>query len=163
MSNATKVACPAGHPYDEANTLVTKQGHRQCRACKRQRAEARRRAAGMEVRGERSMCRNNLHEMTGDNVYSWKGKQRQCKACRKINLAARNYGLTPDQYLDLQVSHAGACGACGVKADRLYIDHDHATGAVRGLLCNGCNLALGHVQDSPEVLRGLIHYLTKER
>lgn len=38
---AGKVACPAGHPYDEANTYVNRQGKRECRACHRDRARTR--------------------------------------------------------------------------------------------------------------------------
>lgn len=40
--NERKTHCPKGHPYDEANTYVTKQGHRLCRACHRERARAQR-------------------------------------------------------------------------------------------------------------------------
>ena len=39
------------------------------------------------------------------------------------------------------------------------VDHDHETGAVRGLLCNGCNIVLGHAYDNPEVLKNLANYL----
>lgn len=41
----------------------------------------------------------------------------------------------------------------------LVIDHCHVTGKVRGLLCNGCNTALGAFQDDPKVLRRAISYL----
>lgn len=38
--------CPAGHPYDETNTRINAyDGGRQCRACDRERAVARRKAA----------------------------------------------------------------------------------------------------------------------
>ena len=32
--NIRKTACPKGHPYNEANTYITPQGRRHCRACK---------------------------------------------------------------------------------------------------------------------------------
>ncbi len=35
--NARKTHCPKGHPYDETNTHITKQGWRICKACKRER------------------------------------------------------------------------------------------------------------------------------
>lgn len=39
------------------------------------------------------------------------------------------------------------------------VDHNHETGAVRGLLCGGCNKALGLARENPDVLLGLIEYL----
>lgn len=44
-SNRSKTSCPAGHPYDEANTLVYANGHRRCRACDKERHRARRASA----------------------------------------------------------------------------------------------------------------------
>ena len=41
------------------------------------------------------------------------------------------------------------------------IDHDHETGEVRGLLCRGCNVALGAVRDSVTTLVAMIEYLGK--
>ena len=46
-SNQLKTHCPAGHPYDVANTYVTKAGHRLCRACHRKREAARRSDPGV--------------------------------------------------------------------------------------------------------------------
>jgi len=40
-----------------------------------------------------------------------------------------------------------------------HTDHNHLTGTVRGILCRKCNLALGHVNDSTDLLGGLIEYL----
>jgi hypothetical protein len=47
-----------------------------------------------------------------------------------------------------------------VLPERFHIDHDHTTGRVRGLLCPGCNLALGHFDD-PEILRRALDYVIK--
>jgi hypothetical protein len=53
----------------------------------------------------------------------------------------------------------GLCAGCG-KPDPEHVDHDHATGAVRGMLCFNCNQALGNVRDSAHVLDQLRDYLT---
>jgi hypothetical protein len=42
-----------------------------------------------------------------------------------------------------------------------HVDHDHATGQVRGMLCSNCNQALGNVRDSVQVLERLAGYLVK--
>jgi Recombination endonuclease VII len=44
----------------------------------------------------------------------------------------------------------------------LHVDHDHATGAVRGLLCSDCNTALGHLHDSPEIIHSLLKYVLQD-
>lgn len=76
----------------------------------------------------------------------------------------RVYGLTSDQYLDMYEAQAGCCRICGEGGEtfggrRLHVDHNHETGAVRGLLCGLCNSALGKFKDSPELLRRAASYL----
>ena len=61
------------------------------------------------------------------------------------------------------------CECCGVKiihSDKnntyqAHIDHCHETGKVRGVLCAGCNLALGHAREDINVLNNLIKYINK--
>jgi hypothetical protein len=53
IDNGLRTHCPRGHPYDEANTCVLTRGGRVCRACAREKAEARRRALGVPVRAAR--------------------------------------------------------------------------------------------------------------
>lgn len=58
----------------------------------------------------------------------------------------RLYGLTLEQCEELVAKHHGRCAICGVmpeKKNLLHIDHDHATGRIRGMLCLRCNTALG--------------------
>jgi hypothetical protein len=52
----------------------------------------------------------------------------------------------------------GRCAICGHK-DRLVVDHNHATGLMRGLLCYTHNTALGMFRDSPKLLRAAAEYL----
>lgn len=70
---------------------------------------------------------------------------------------ARAYGLTLDQYDALVVAHGGVCAICGKEPDELVIDHDHSSGAVRGMLCHQCNLGLGmleqHLKKALEYVR----------
>lgn len=60
----------------------------------------------------------------------------------------------------LLTAQGGACALCRAITDyRLLVDHCHATGVVRGLLCRRCNAGLGFFLDSPEVLRAAAAYV----
>jgi hypothetical protein len=64
----------------------------------------------------------------------------------------------------LREAQDGKCAICGVHEayaprKRLAVDHDHRTGAIRGLLCGNCNVGLGQFKDSPELLAAAIRYL----
>lgn len=77
------------------------------------------------------------------------------------------YGMTLEEYEGLVKSHAGKCAICGGEGFELVpgqkslvvIDHCHATGKVRGLLCHNCNRGLGLFKDSVESLKSAIKYL----
>lgn len=73
------------------------------------------------------------------------------------------YGITSEQWDEMYNAQEGRCATCDTHQSklkrRLNIDHDHSTGKVRGLLCDACNRALGHVNDSVDTLRRLINYL----
>lgn len=67
---------------------------------------------------------------------------------RRSQLRTR-YGLTVDQYDAMLEAQGGLCALCDSppQVRRLSVDHDHLTGAVRGLLCGRCNLALAFFED----------------
>ncbi len=79
------------------------------------------------------------------------------KAWRQSGRAKR-YGLSNDGYTALLEAQDGHCAVCP-ETNRLCIDHDHATGLVRGLLCNLHNRLLGLAQDRPQELQALAAYL----
>lgn len=73
-------------------------------------------------------------------------------------LLQRRYGLSADDISELVRHQGGTCAICRIKP-AVHVDHDHATGQVRGILCFACNRGLGKVGDSVEVLRAMIAYL----
>lgn len=89
-----------------------------------------------------------------------KGTQSLPDAQRERHLKHR-YGITPEERDALWLKQDGRCAACDVELvhDRsTHLDHCHATGRVRALLCRPCNLTLGQVRESPEHLRKLAAY-----
>lgn len=72
----------------------------------------------------------------------------------------KKYGLTLEQYHSMLQAQEGRCHICKeLFGTLIHIDHDHQSGAVRGLLCHKCNVGLGHFRDDPELLRAAAIYL----
>lgn len=77
------------------------------------------------------------------------------------------------EYEGMVEAQDGLCAICGRpettrscasgEPRRLSVDHDHVTGQVRGLLCHGCNVAIGHFGDDVEVLLSAVRYLEGPR
>ena len=74
----------------------------------------------------------------------------------------RIFGITLSQYEDMFRLQNGGCAIChkqNLNGRRLAVDHNHATGTVRGLLCHKCNVGLGHFFDNAEAIRAAADYL----
>lgn len=96
--------------------------------------------------------------------YRHNGKR--CRACEKARTHGKHlektYGVTGDQYAAKLAEQGGRCAIClgRPRSKRLAQDHDHKTGAVRGLLCSRCNHdLLGAAHDSVEILERAVAYL----
>lgn len=75
---------------------------------------------------------------------------------------ARRYGMTPEAYDEIVAAQANRCAICGDEPSEgkaLHIDHDHKSGAVRGLLCGHCNRAIGLFRDNADVIEMAAAYL----
>lgn len=113
------------------------------------------------------------------NGYSW------CKPClneyqrvyKRNNpngldqVLARKYGMDEGAWERLLQAQGGLCAICkqpetairfSVVA-RLSVDHDHESGAVRGLLCDACNRGIGNFKDDPDRLEAAATYLARPR
>mgnify|MGYP001560667326 CR=1 FL=1 len=86
----------------------------------------------------------------------------QIFAERKRRYDLSTFGITEKDYEVMYKKQNGVCSICkgpSLNGKRLRIDHDHKTGRIRGLLCNGCNLGLGNFKDSLDNLRNAFEYL----
>ena len=72
-------------------------------------------------------------------------------------------GITKEKYLQMVTEQQGVCKICGgpptYGRHYLSVDHSHTSGKIRGLLCQNCNLGLGHFKEDPEIFVKAIDYL----
>jgi hypothetical protein len=74
----------------------------------------------------------------------------------------RLYGIDIKKYLNMMSAQNNVCKICKQECKTKYslsVDHNHATGNIRGLLCNRCNRAIGMFEDSPDLLKEAAKYL----
>ena len=104
---------------------------------------------------------------------SFRKHRNSCKSCcrkagrkyespdkKKDRRLRLSYNITLEDYQKMYEEQRGQCYLCPSES-KLFVDHCHTTGEVRGLLCNNCNLMLGHAKDSPAVLRLAASYLER--
>jgi len=85
------------------------------------------------------------------------------KMWRRYHLI-KKYGITEEDYQRMFDEQNGGCAICGGtkgKNGRLHIDHNHATGKVRGLLCSPCNVAIGMLRENPALFQKAQDYIAR--
>ncbi|MEV7492135.1 endonuclease VII domain-containing protein [Streptomyces anulatus] len=139
----------------------------------------------IEALKERSYTCSACRETKAGTEFYWSLYKRNsyCKVCRRAkdreryknsNGAGKDrvfdqslrrlYGITLDQYNEMLAKQDHLCALCGERPDtdrRMHVDHCHATGKIRALLCHHCNLLLGNAKDSTARLHQAIAYLQR--
>lgn len=79
-------------------------------------------------------------------------------------LLKMRYGISVEKYDEMLADQGGVCAVCRRPPwrIRLGVDHDETTGRIRGLLCDPCNRAIGHLAHDPQVLQRAIDYLVAD-
>ncbi len=98
------------------------------------------------------------------------GLQSECKICKRNSTNIRRYGISNDEYSKLLKAQNYKCWICKCTSDdarnskkaTFAIDHNHETGAVRGLLCSSCNMGIGKLMDSVELMKMAIRYIEEK-
>jgi hypothetical protein len=72
----------------------------------------------------------------------------------------RRYGITATEFDAMAAEQGGLCAICRERP-AVHVDHDHQTGAVRGLTCFNCNGGLGQFKDRVDIMRNAIRYLER--
>ena len=97
-----------------------------------------------------------------ETMQRWQRRNPERYAAAKRAHALRRYGLTLAEYDRLLATQDGLCAVCRLPESpgwELAVDHDHASGLVRGLLCRRCNVGLGLLRDDPAVVEAAARYL----
>lgn len=117
----------------------------ECKPCIRARSKE-----WYKANKDKALARQKAHRKSDPDRY------------RNVELK-REYGITLDDYNRMYEQQGGRCKICDAHGSglrrRLVVDHCHATGAVRALLCNDCNRAIGLLRDRAEVVEAAAAYL----
>ena len=101
----------------------------------------------------RERALESMRKWHRENGYKRIGRTRQ-----------QRYGISPQEYDAMFSAQNSGCAICGCVAPKSkqgwHVDHDHASGKVRAILCHNCNCGIGHAKESPEILRKMIEYLS---
>lgn len=101
-------------------------------------------------------CRNELRRARYHKVKNTEEFQTK----RANNMYKLRYGISLEQYDEMFKRQGGVCAVCNeVSKKKLCVDHDHETGAVRALVCDRCNRAMGASNDDAAILRLCAEYL----
>jgi hypothetical protein len=169
-----------------AAAAVVVDGKKRCGACKQLVAAAGFHLDSRSVTGLASACKpcaqarkavSNAkhHDPKRKAVYARRYKANHPERHR-VSLEKRNlvrFGLTLESYTEMHSEQRGVCAICGepetglnnkgTVKKKLAVDHCHASGAVRGLLCGRCNTALGLFKEDTDRLVSAINYLRKAK
>lgn len=139
-------ACGEPKPLEAFYPSTVIQGCGTCRECMRV-AERARRARDPETFRERQRAFRAANPLS------------------KLDSNFRRYGITTAGYEALLAAQGGRCACCGTTSNRsgkrLAVDHDHETGAIRGIICHSCNTGIGSLGDTAEGLRRALNYLER--
>lgn len=155
--------CGERKPFDDFyRAKGMSDGHRsECKSCHqaavRRWYRANREKAIADVKRWQQENKEHLHE------YRREYRKRRRAEDRDAHLR-RTFGITIADYEVLLARQGGGCAICGRPPTKaaLHVDHDHATGEIRGLLCIGCNNALGQFRDEATLLERAADYVSSE-
>lgn len=77
----------------------------------------------------------------------------------------KKYGITSEQVMDKIRAQGGKCAICGTLnpggRGQFAVDHNHATGQIRGMLCQSCNTGLGMFKEDKILMNKAIEYIDR--
>jgi hypothetical protein len=110
-----------------------------------------------QVRQRSATYRQENREICIERTKKW---QRENPERVKETMMQRKYGIGLSQFNQLLDYQGGSCAVCG-SIERLVVDHCHATEAIRGILCDRCNVGIGCLSDDAHRLIAAADYLSE--
>lgn len=111
----------------------------------------------------RSICKDCFKlasKKDSENRYTSIKRNSALSIKSRTNHYVQVYGMPEEEALSFALDRSGVCEIC-MRFSNLVIDHNHATGDIRGKICSNCNTALGLVEDNSDTLTGMILYLER--
>lgn len=105
-----------------------------------------------------SWCRKCIMKKNSSLNHKYRNTSK-AKENKKWYQFKKKYGLSKEEYELMLHKQQGKCLCCNIVPTKICVDHDHKTGAVRGLLCVKCNMAIGLAGDNWMVLQKLADYI----
>ncbi len=163
-----KTHCIHGHEMADENTYARPDGYTDCRICTRARRLRWRHAHPERAAESRRRWSKANPERNREQRRRWRRKAAPevLRAQERRKHLRRAYGLTQNDYNEMLESQNYVCAICKAPYDdqrALCVDHDHDTGAIRGLLCNNCNQGIGLLGDNCEGMSQALRYLERCR
>lgn len=139
-------SCGEKKPLQDFSASRAARGYGECRTCSKL---DRKRHRDRDIEASKSSRRDHY--------------RRNKHLFRDYNLS--RYGITSLEYEAMLALQSGGCACCGAVANRtgkrLFVDHDHVTGAIRGIICHKCNAGIGALGDDAEGVRRALAYLER--
>src|SRR3990167_6199459 len=130
-----------------------------CKSCSKEYARAYNAKFPGNCTARLKIWRSENREKNRATKKAWRNKNKEKVRHWKKK---RKYGISLIGTNELLVMQGGLCAICGKDIkNNFHIDHDHLSKKVRGLLCPGCNIGIGHLKESIPVLNGAIAYIQK--
>jgi len=105
------------------------------------------------------------HKNRDENLGKMKEYHLKNKERLNRSRVLRKFGLSIEDFKKISDEQKGLCKICRLPPngnnEYLSVDHNHATGKIRGLLCSTCNSGLGYFKDSANYLRAAADYLDR--
>ncbi len=148
--------CKRGHERTTENTYFYK-GRRTCRECKNATA---RKWSKNNSKYEQAKQRKR-RRTKGSQVREYANNWRRDNPDRvRAHYLKQAHGISVETFDAMNHKQKGRCAVClELSGSALFVDHDHTTGNIRGLLCSTCNSGIGMLKDDTHLLKSAIKYL----